>query len=168
MTHLKIQGVGFPPYATQTCTQILEAVPQGDFVRSLKGDLVFLGHQGVHKYRTTLEGSNTHPPAFGPLFCGQVVTIQCIQRFFEEATTPQVQLTRPAVPASLYAVDALGQSAAFEEEEGSQSVRITHWMQDPAIFVSYCPVLRMAVLSFSLTSKGEGAGTRWRMILEEV
>jgi len=168
MTHLTIQGVGFPPYATQTCTQLLEAVPQGDFVRSLKGDLVFLGHQGADKYRSTLEGCDTTPPAFGALACGQIATVHCIQRFFEEATTPHVRLTRPAVPTSLYAVDALGQPVSFEEGEDGQSVIITHWTQDPPIFLGYCPILRMVVLSFSLTSKGEGSSTRWQMILEEV
>jgi hypothetical protein len=168
VTHLTIQGVGFPPYATQACTQVLEAIPQGDFVRSLKGDLVFLGNKGAHKYRSTLEGTDANPPAFGSLFSGQVLTVHCIQRFFEEVTGPHVRLTRPAVPTSLYAVDALGQPVAFEEEAEDQSVTIPNWTQDPSIFVSYCPVLRMAVLSFSLTSKGEGSGTRWSMTLEEV
>jgi hypothetical protein len=168
MTHLTIQGVGFPPYATQTCTQVLEAVPQGDFVRSLKGDLVFLGHQSTHKYRSTLEGSDANPPAFGALACGQLLTVHCIQRFFEEATGPHACLARPAVPNTLYVVDALGQPVAFEEEIGGQTVNILHWIQDPPVFLSYCPILRMAVLSFSLTSKGEGSSTLWQMMLEEV
>ena len=62
---LRISGVGFPAYACGHCQQTLEAVPQGNFTRSVNGKLSFFGVFGVHKYISTITGIDTLRPLWG-------------------------------------------------------------------------------------------------------
>ncbi len=169
MTHdtFHLMGEGILPYRTNQATQTLEALPQGDFVRNLRGDLVFLGAQGGHKYKSTVQGFDPHPPTFGSLMCGQKVIVYAMERLLESASGPGVHLTRPPVPESLFGMNAQGNTIPVILEENGW-VRVDNWEQDTGIYLSYCPVLTMMITGFSLGKSGNTQQPLWTMTLEEV
>ena len=167
MTILHISGMGFPPYATNRCTQTLEAIPQGPFVRTLDGKLVFIGTVLNHKYKSVIQGEDNNTPTLAMLACGQEVVVQCMQSLWEEATGEQVILSRPTTPNTISAVDRQGDDVPLVIE-APQQVRLEEGLISFPVFIQYYPVLKMLVRSFALEAGQENYSTKWRLELEEV
>lgn len=167
MTTLHISEMGFPPYATNHCTQTLEAIPQGPFVRTLDGRLVFIGTETNHKYKSLIQGEDINTPTLSMLTCGQEVIVQCMQPLWQEATTNPVILMRPTTPNNFSAVDTQGEMVPITMET-AQNLRLEGDPIPFPVFIRYYPVLKMLVQAFSLEGGQENYPTKWRLELEEV
>jgi hypothetical protein len=168
MATLQISGMGFPPYSTNNCTQTLEMIPQGEFVRTLEGDLVFVGTTQNHKYKTLIQGEDVNAPTLSMLSCGRQVLVHCIQPLWQEIAEPQAVLHRPpSVSEPIAAITQQGDSVQVIEET-PQHVRIIDDDAPFPIFLVYYPILSMLVRSFTIEGSTEEQPTNWRLELEEI
>lgn len=164
-TLLKIQGAGMPPMLLEECTQTLETIALGGLHRTVNGELIYTGVVGLIKYQSVCTGIGKSMPGFEGLKRGDVVTVECIQRLWQEVTTPEVTLSRPAVENTVLVMDHQRQAVAFTQVSPTE-VKLEP--QPEPLYLSYCPVLTMRVIEmkFNMTEWDDKMG--WKISLEEV
>lgn len=168
MATLQISGMGFPPYSSNHCRQILETIPQGNFVRTLDGTLVFLGNTLNHKYKTLIQGEDINSPTLSMLSSGQRVLVHCIQPLWQEGISNRLVLHRQIAPnTEVYATTLQGDPLEVMEES-PQHVKVSGSPLTFPIFIAYYPLLSMLVKSFVMEGGLENQSTKWRLELEEI
>lgn len=167
-TELTLSVGGLPPLSARGCIQDLQPIPQGKCVRTLTGDLIFIGNPR-HKYKTTVRCSDENVLATGGLNVGQDVTVGCIQRLCQKVPAHQeavkVTLEREPVPGSVSVLAEDKKERLSFQVEGT-SVRLAPYETDAFIF--YAPLLHMRVLSFTLTTDEWKMKTSWTLEMEEI
>jgi hypothetical protein len=104
-TELIIEGCGFPPLSARGCSQELTEVPQGEFRRTVNGNLAYLGPD-QHKYQSVIRCEDKVTLVNeGVLARGMVVRIGCLQRLWQQCQNGCVTLEREAVSGSIVAMD---------------------------------------------------------------
>ena len=150
-TQLTLSMGGFPPLSARGCTQTLTS-PPAHFVRTIEGQLICLGPK-IKKYVSVIEGSDVNVLSTDNLMIpGTELEVGCIQHLWQRVKGGPFTLSRTPIADSLC---FMGQVLdAYEApEEG---------------FVSYRPLLKMALKSYTLSTDEWGLKTKWRMELEEV
>lgn len=83
MTLLIMTPIGVPLYSarglTQTVAPITEAKPTP--VRTVNGEVRFLGGSQMRKYNSTISFNDQHPPPFGELWPGDTIVVDCVFEF---------------------------------------------------------------------------------------
>ncbi|MDC0349159.1 hypothetical protein OAN21_01985 [Alphaproteobacteria bacterium] len=167
MTQLKIEGAGMPPLLLEGVTQTLEALPLGGMHRAVNGDLLYTGDRGQVKYRMACAGTGPATTGLDGLHRGDVVTVHCLQRLWQEVSKRTVFLSRPPVLGTVLALDANHQSVDFEAKE-DQSLRLKEALGGGVLYVSYCPILKIRLMETTLNTTDWGAEQGWRLVGEEV
>jgi hypothetical protein len=167
-TELTLSLGGLPPLSARGCVQELTSVPQGEFKRSLNGELIFVGNP-QHKYKTTLHCSDQSVMATNGLAIGAEVVVGCIQALCHKIppSDKAVSLTleRTPVPGTLAVVTENGD--VFEAFT-SQGLHVTVDPSKKELFVYYQPLLTMRVVSFSLKTEEWPQKVAWVLDLEEI
>ena len=171
-TELIVEGAGFPPLSARGCSQEITLVEQGNFRRTINGELAYFGPQAP-KYRSVIYCEDkTTLVNEGVLVRGAVVRVGCLQRLWQKANTDRVELKRQAVSGSVVAVDATQRQVPINVV-ADQMVQLAEESVDDAngpcdVFISYRPWLVMRVLSLKLSTDEWGLKAGWRLELEEV
>lgn len=162
-TELVITHAGFPPLSARGCKQELVPKALGQFRRTVNGDLVFLGIQGK-KYRSLISCEDKASFASDELLPGMIVDVHCIQRLWQKVEGPQVNLDRQPVNKSIRAIKDKSTPVQVICYNGQE---LTLDNQGVA-FVSYRPILKMRVVSYTLLTDEWTSSSGWRLELEEV
>lgn len=167
-TQLTLSVGGLPPLSARGCVQELKPIPQGEFVRTLQGDLVFIGNPR-HKYRSTIRCMDENILATNGLTIGQDVTIGCIQRLCQKVDPTlaaiSLPLERPPVEETLVVLDAAKQPFEAFRLDGS-TLHIEPHDQD--LFVFYAPRLHMRLMSFTFSTDEWKLRASWTLEFEEI
>lgn len=165
---LKLSVGGLPPLSARGCTQTLTPLPLGHQQRTLNGELIHWGEQGV-KYQSHIQCQDQTVLATDGLFPGVDVTVECIQPLwqrFEGKTegSNTIRLDREPVEGSIVAMTAEREPLSVTCEGSSLELP---GMAEP-IFVCYRPRLKMKVRHYELFTNEWGLSSGWKLDLEEV
>ncbi len=178
-TELIIEGCGFPPLSARGCSQELTVVPQGEFRRTVNGNLAYLGPD-QHKYRSVIRCEDKVTLVNeGVLARGMVVRIGCLQRLWQQCQNRCVTLEREAVSGSIVAMDGAQKPLSVRVLDSKTVEVAAHGDDEVAaviedkvkankVFISYRPWLSMRVLSLVLYTDEWGLKAGWTLELEEV
>ena len=137
---LVLRETGVPPYSVRNARQTLAPIAASQQVRrTVNGDAIDLSASQFRKYRSTVTCTDQQPPAFGGLYPGQQIEVDCISELAYETSTGGAD--RTVVPGS-------------SREEGE--------------FTFYRPRLTMLVMSFEMSTDEYPADVSWTLELEEV
>jgi hypothetical protein len=148
------------------CTQELTAIPQGEFHRTINGDLIFVGNP-IHKYKSVIRCQDQSVIATEGFRVGDVVHVGCIQPLSQkiDPSEESITLTRVAVPNSVYVVKENNEEYP---RFSSNSQMITLHEQHGTLFAFFRPKLNMRVTSFTLTTDEWKMKAGWVLELDEV
>lgn len=169
-TELTLSRGGLPPMSARGCIQELKSLPQGEFKRTINGELVFIGH-GTHKYISTVKCTDQTVMATEGLQIGDEIIVGCIQQLCQKipphSKSLDIILERIPIPQSIYIIDEKKKDYLdFRYKNNSNKVHISPFSKD--LFIFYNPQLRMRVLSFILTTDEWNMKTGWTLELEEI
>lgn len=103
-TVLSLSSIGVAPYATRGATMTMAHIAQaGPIVRNVNGGLIDLSDPNFRKYRGTITCADQKAPAFGGLWPGQLVTVDCIAELGEG----ELNSDRTAVTGSEYTEEGI-------------------------------------------------------------
>jgi hypothetical protein len=148
------------------CTQKLTAVPQGEFRRTISGELIFVGNQ-EHKYQSTIHCQDQTVIATEGLRVGDVVYVGCIQALGQKINPNEnaVTLTRSAVWRSIYVTKEKNDPyTAFSSDSRTITLNEPHGI----LFAFFRPELKMRITSFTLTMDEWKMKSEWVLELNEV
>lgn len=138
-TVLDLLELGVAPGSGRGLTQTLSPIRSGSLRRLANGALVSRHRPSLRKYQTSINFSDSFPPAFGALWAGDIVTVHCVAELEQLADKA---LERPHVPGSVVWRDAEGVEIASGEDETVAPAG--------AVWVYYCPILVCRVESWDL------------------
>jgi hypothetical protein len=167
-TDLILGVAGLPPESARNCRQELSPVPNGEFKKSVNGDLLFLETADRRRYRSVISCRDVNSPLIDGIWVGSQLTVGCIQNLWQaiEPGVLKIKLIRPAVEGSVCAVNKTGTPVQFTESEGNE-VELQR-QQPEKIFVCFRPWLTMKVVDFSLETDEWGMSGGWKLVLEEI
>ncbi|GHU12719.1 hypothetical protein FACS189449_06920 [Alphaproteobacteria bacterium] len=167
-TNLILGVLGLPPESARNCTQELHPIPNGEFKKTVNGDLLFLEASGNKKYRSVISCKDINSPIIEGLWIGSSINVGCIQNLWQSINPGEQKTTliRPPVKDSINAMKASGDSVKFDFDDNSNEVKLPK-MYDEKIFVSFRPWLVMTVVDFSLETNEWNMNGGWKIILEE-
>lgn len=165
---LKLSVGGLPPLSARGCTQTLIPLPLGHQQRTLNGELVHWGEQGV-KYKSCIQCQDQSVLATDGLHPGVNVTVECIQplwqRFEAQADgSNTICLDRAPVEGSVVAMTAERDPLSVTCDGNCIELP---GMAEP-IFVCYRPRLHMKVCHYELFTNEWGLSSGWKLELEEI
>lgn len=100
-TILVITGNGISPYSARGLKQTVDPIDASiKLERDVNGNLVDLSIPSMRKYKSKITCTDVNAPAFGGLYPGSVVTVDCAWEFSYPTATPALQ-DRPAVVGSI-------------------------------------------------------------------
>ncbi|WP_032112224.1 hypothetical protein [Candidatus Paracaedibacter symbiosus] len=162
-TTLVLSRGGLPPMSARGCIQELTPITQGQFKRTVNGDLIFMGMQGK-KYKTTISCQDTTVLATDGLIPGAIIEVSCIQVLWQKVVGGKAALERPPVLGSITVVDENKNPVQLIRcEEGNIEVATTE-----IAYVCYRPILAMRIISYTLKTNEWGVKSGWSLELEEV
>ena len=166
-TELTISMGGFPQFSARGCEQELIPIDQGEFHRTVNGDLIYLAENLHTKYKTIIQCVDKSSIATDGLYRGAEVTIGCIQRLWQKIDQEQklVQLDKNPVVDSVFAQTSDNQTINVLNVNGRE-VQIEPIYSEG--FVCYRPLLKMKVVSYSLTTNEWGVKVGWKIECEEI
>lgn len=165
-SNLLIEESGFPLFSSRQCTQSLSLVPSGELMRTVNGELLFVGETTQQKYRSVIRGKDRCPPAFEGLWRGRAVRVHCIQPLVQVGEGKrEMTLTRPAVSRSYAVFDAARTPLDYEEEQ--RVVRLNQSHNGPW-YVQYRPLLDMMISDIYWESSERQGEQTWLISLEEI
>lgn len=165
---LKFSVGGLPPLSARGCTQTLTPLPLGYQQRTMNGDLISWGNQGV-KYKSHIQCQDQAVLATDGLYPGVDITVECIQSLWQRFQSDGegenvIRLDREPVEGSVVAMT--DEREPLEIRHDGDQVYLPH-MVGP-IFVSYRPRLHMKVRNYELFTSEWGMSSGWKLDLEEV
>lgn len=166
-TNLILGISGFPPESARNCVQELTPIPNGEFRKSVNGDLLFLETSDRKRYRSAISCKDINSPIIDGIWVGTQINVGCIQNLWQVINVGETSVTliRQAVEGSICAVNNFGDPIRHEVTDNL--VTITQ-VSDEKIFVCFRPWLTMKVIDFSLETNEWGMSGGWKLILEEV
>ncbi len=166
-TNLILDISGFPPESARNCTQELKPVSNGEFKRSVNGELMFLETTERRKYYSIISCTDVNTPIIDRLWVGSQLNIGCIQNLWQVIFPKEKKITliRPAVAGSVSAVNNFGEQIPFKLIDNDVEL---YQPYEEKVFVSFRPWLTMQVINFSMITKEWDMEGGWRLELEEV
>jgi len=166
-TNLILGLPGLPPESARNCHQELVPIANGEFRKSVNGNLLFLETVERKRYKSVVSCRDVNTPLVDELWIGSQITVGCIQNLWQ-AVNPgdlRVRLIRPAVAGSVSVVNNFGDAIKFKEIDNEVELYRPH---EYKVFVCYRPWLVMIITDFSLETDEWGVNSGWKLSLEEV
>lgn len=166
-SELSLSIGGLPPLSSRGCIQQLTPINDGEFHRTINGNLIFLGNNQSKKYRSIIDCEDKTPLATDGLHRGCEVVVGCIQRLWQKVC-PQISevfLEKNPVNGSIIAVDNQYKEIPIIEVDGR---RIIIALQDEPCFINYRPLLNMRTITYKLSINEWGIKVGWHLELEEM
>lgn len=162
-TTLVLSRGGLPPMSARGCVQELNPISQGQFKRTVNGDLIFMGLQ-EKKYKTIISCQDTTVLATNDLVPGSIVQVSCIQPLWQKITGGKATLEKKPVLGSIHVFDESKKPVHLVRcEENNIEVATAE-----IAYVSYRPILTMRIISYSLKTNEWGTKSGWSLELEEI
>lgn len=162
-TTLVLSRGGLPPMSARGCVQELTPLAQGQFRRTVNGDLIFMGTEGK-KYRTVISCQDTTVLATDDLTPGSILNVSCIQPLWQKVIGGKATLERTPVSGSINVIDQYKNKLPLLRCED----RVIEIASTELAYVSYRPILNMRLLSYSLKTNEWGLKSGWTIELEEI
>lgn len=158
---------GLPPESARNCIQELSPIANGEFRKSINGNLMFLETTERKKYKSTISCSDTASPIADKLWIGSQITVGCIQNLWQSIMPGERQaiLIRPAVAGSICVINNFGKHVPFQCTDNVVDLYRTYEEQ---LFICFRPWLTMLVKSFQIMSNEWDLTGGWKLELEEV
>lgn len=167
-TTLSLSIGGLPPMSARGCIQEIRPIAQGEFQRTVNGELVFVG-SSIQKFHSTIQCEDETVLATEGLHIGAAVTVGCIQNLCQKippcAEKHAVELDRPCVMGSISVVTDGNEDFPIESYT-SQTVTLAPHTE--TLFVFYAPILHMRVVGFKLVTNEWHSQSKWQLELEEI
>ena len=166
-TNLILGIAGLPPESARNCIQELSPIPNGEFKKSVNGNLMFLETTERRKYRSVISCCDVNTPIIDKLWIGSQINVGCIQNLWQ-AILPgetQIKLIRPAVAGSVNTVNNFGEPIPFHLLDND--LRLYEPCNDK-IFVCFRPWLVMQITNFVLRTNEWDMEGGWKLELEEI
>jgi len=163
-----ILGVtGLPPESARNCVQELYPIPNGEFKKSINGNLLFLESTERRRYRSVISCKDINSPIIDGIWIGSQINVGCIQNLWQSINIGETKtgLIRPPVNDSVSVVNSAGKPIKFSLIDNEVILEQTH---QEKIFVCFRPWLTMKVVDFSLETNEWGMSGGWKIILEEI
>ncbi|MDR2781921.1 MAG: hypothetical protein LBB21_05735 [Holosporaceae bacterium] len=166
-TNLILGVAGFPPESARNCHQELSPIPNGEFRKSINGDLLYLETNERKRYRSVISCKDTNSPIIDGIWVGTQITIGCIQNLWQaiDCGKRSVRLVRPPVEGSVCVVNSCGEAIRFTLED--EEVKLSK-SYDEKNFVCFRPWLITRVINFSLETNEWGMSGGWKLVVEEI
>jgi hypothetical protein len=164
-----ILGVaGLPPESARNCRQELFPIANGEFKKSINGNLMFLESNKRKRYGSVISCKDINSPVIDKIWVGSQTMVGCIQNFWQsiEMNCSSVKLIRPPVDKSVSVVDNFGEHIDFDLTEENE-VRL-YRIYSKRVFICFRPWLNMYVTDFSIETDEWGIAGGWKIVLEEV
>ncbi|MDR2107812.1 MAG: hypothetical protein LBO73_04860 [Holosporaceae bacterium] len=167
-TELILGVAGLPPESARNCQQELSPVPNGEFKKSVNGNLLFLETAERRRYRSVISCRDVNSPLIDGIWVGSQLTVGCIQNLWQSINRGEskIKLIRPAVDGSVCVVNRIGKPIRFFKS-GTDGVELRRPLGE-RVFVCFRPWLTMRVINFSLETDEWGMSGGWKLVLEEV
>jgi hypothetical protein len=166
-SNLILDAIGLPPESARNCIQELYLVPNGEFKKSINGNILFLESTERRKYKSTISCKDVNSPIVDGLWIGSQINVGCIQNLWHvlDPGKTKVRLARPPVAGSVCVINDVGEPIPFEFEDNEVILKRTY---NEKIFVCFRPWLVMKIINFStITNEWEMKGG-WKLELEEI
>lgn len=166
-TNLILGLVGMPPESARNCTQTLSPIPNGEFKKTVNGELVFLKSSELKKYKSVITCKDVNTPIIDKIWIGSQINVGCIQNLWQsiDPGKTSVILIRPPVKNSIAVVDENGDNIHYELDDSEVKLSGSYTGK---IFVCFRPWLTMQVTNFQLETNEWGMSGGWKLELEEV
>jgi hypothetical protein len=166
-TNLILGVAGLPPESARNCQQELYPIPNGEFHKSINGNLLYLESNERKRYRSVISCKDINSPLIDGIWVGTQLTVGCIQHLWQAINHGEhtVRLIRPPVEESVSVVNSCGKAIRFELEGDEVNLLESY---NEKIFVCFRPWLIMLVIDFSLETNEWGMSGGWKLILEEI
>ena len=158
---------GLPQERAKKCVQELFPIANGDFKKSINGNLLFVETSNRQKYRSIISCSDSLSPIIDKIWIGSQINIGCIQNLWQIIRPGEtiLDLIRPAVSDSIRVIDKLGQNVPYSVS----GKRILLKKSSPQkTFVSFRPWLTMLVTNFSMKTNEWEMESGWKLESEEI
>jgi hypothetical protein len=167
-TELTISIGGLPPLSARGCEQELTPIIQGEFHRTINGDLIYLGDNTHTKYKSTVTCNDKTAIATDGLHRGSEIKLGCIQRLWQKIETdqPDVMLDKLAMLDSIYALDSDNNPIGIIEAIDHQLIKLE--TPHKGGFICYRPLLNMRVIQYHLKTNEWGIKVGWQIECEEI
>ncbi len=164
---LVISNLGFPPLSLRGCTQELIPIPNGEFKKTINGELVFVRSSNIQKYKTVIKCSDVAAPAIGNLWIGSMVNISCIQNIWQsyDSYEEEVVLLRPPVQHSVVAIDKIGNILRCTVD--GTNVRVLD-KSDSGMFIAFRPCIKALITDFKTEFDEWNMKSNWSISACEV
>jgi hypothetical protein len=148
-TNLILGFSGLPPKSARNCTQELSPIPNGEFKKSINGELLFLETTERKRYRSVISCRDTNSPIISGIWVGSQILVGCIQNLWQVISPGElgIKLIRPAVDQSICVINSLGDAIKFKSTKDEVELHKTY---KERVFVGFRPWLTMKVIDFSL------------------
>ncbi|MDR0555396.1 MAG: hypothetical protein LBG20_00045 [Holosporaceae bacterium] len=166
-TDLILGVAGLPPESARNCQQELSPIPNGEFKKSINGDLLFLETNERRRYKSVISCKDVNSPIIEGIWIGSQISVGCIQHLWQGINPREhrVGLIRPPVRDSVCAITGLGDSVRFHLNDCDVTLSETH---EEKVFVCFRPWLTMKVMNFCLETNEWGMSGGWKLFLEEL
>jgi hypothetical protein len=166
-TNLILGVAGLPPESARNCVQELSPIPNGEFRKSINGNLLFLETNERRRYKSVISCKDTNSPIIEGIWVGSQLSVGCIQNLWQVINPGELKLhlIRPAVDGSVCVVNNLGDAIPFRLTDNE--VELFKTFTDK-IFVCFRPWLVMKVINFSLETDEWNMSGGWKLLLEEI
>lgn len=170
---LAIKGIGFPDFSRRDIKESLLPLKTGEVLRTVNGELLYVGSKGHQKYKLALTCRDKALPGFQQAWVGAEVTVDCTSTLFETVEVEVLQLngplnhtlTRPPAKGSVRLSIKGDPFDAFEETASGFLVKEP---VDDIIDVTYRPSLQMRLCGFDMNHQEWSGESLWRMDFEEI
>ncbi len=166
-TNLIIGTAGLPPQSARNCKQELSHISNGEFKKTINGNLVFLSGNERHRYKSSIVCKDINSPLADSFWIGSQVLIGCIQNLWQliDPGKTRISLMRPAVSNSIYVVNNIGEKIKFKQKDNDVELYRPY---ENNVFVCFRPWMTMLVTDFSLEADEWGTNNGWNLQTEEV
>ena len=166
-TNLILGISGLPPESARNCVQELSPIANGEFKKSVNGELMFIETSERRKYKSVISCSDVNTPIIDKLWIGSQINVGCIQNLWQVIFPGEtkIKLIRPAVARSVSALNNFGEKIPFKLEDNEL---ILYQESNEKIFVCFRPWLTMLITNFSLKTNEWDMEGGWKLELEEI
>ena len=166
-TNLILGIPGLPPESARNCVQELTPIPNGEFKKSINGNLMFLETTQRRRYRSVISCHDINSAICDEIWIGTQISVGCIQNLWQtiEIGKTEINLIRPAVEGSVCALNNFGEHIKFDQTDETVKLRTE---SDQRIFVCFRPWMTMRVIDFSVETDEWGMRSGWKLISEEI
>lgn len=155
---------GLPPLSARGCEQILKPIQLGKMVRTVNGELIYMGEQGL-KYQSIIRAKDRTVLAVNGLYPGVKVDVGCVQPLFEKMEKTSHTPMRPFVEGSLCVIDQNQEALEFFIK-GDKVYLSEKTSKD--VYIYYRPILTMRVTDFLIRTNEWTFESSWELFLEEI